>query len=617
MLALLECSLEGKIAKMQEERDIAPEEDRLEFQAEPRVDETSSKPDAKSQPWIVLVVDDDPSVHEITRVVLEKVTFRERGLVLLSAMSAKEAWKILQSRDDVAVILLDVVMETEDAGLRLVRRIREELRNEETRIILRTGQPGQAPERDVIIGYDINDYKSKTELSSQKLFTATISALRAYSDLQQILAYQSGLARVLDASDAVLRAHDVQTLARVSLEQMETLLDQDGEAAMFLVQDHSETPPTLRALAAKGAWQDEETLVKLLDRGIFSERFADLSDDPINDTSQAIHRSEGDQYSLLRAPDGTRLLIVQHGVPGPKACDEDFVLLFLERLGPLYHNLHMRQELLDHREKLEETVATRTAQLSRANAKLLKSQERIEEELSVAAALQQAIVSAVFPESPHYEGVASMKAARRVSGDFYDIFDLRNGHLGFVIADTCGKGVPAAIFMSMARSILRGVAFRGGDPAEVLHKTNHYLARQNPTLLFVSAFYGILEPHTGRVIYANAGADLPLLRRRDGSVTRLDKVKGVLLGITDDFDYATGQVDLSSGDELYLYTDGISEARSPDGNLLGDDGFLDMVEHRPDGALDIILPWVFHEVCHFASDAGQSDDITCMILRYL
>ena len=148
--------------------------------------ETGLASEQPPTPWRILIVDDDEEVHEITRVVLSDCSFKGRPLTFLSAYSAEEAENLLTINSDIAVILLDVVMETELAGLELVRKIREELGNSKVRVILRTGQPGQAPEREVIINYDINDYKAKTELTSQKLFTAMISALRSYQDIVTI-----------------------------------------------------------------------------------------------------------------------------------------------------------------------------------------------------------------------------------------------------------------------------------------------------------------------------------------------------------------------------------------------------------------------------------------------
>lgn len=137
-------------------------------------------------PWPVLVVDDDEQVHAMTRVLLNDFEFEGRRFAIVSAFSATEARMILAERPDLPVVLLDVVMETQDAGLRLVHHIRRDLGNRHIRIILRTGQPGQAPERDAIVAYDINDYKSKAELTAQKLFTSLVSAVRGWRDLVTI-----------------------------------------------------------------------------------------------------------------------------------------------------------------------------------------------------------------------------------------------------------------------------------------------------------------------------------------------------------------------------------------------------------------------------------------------
>ena len=135
--------------------------------------------------WLILIVDDDLDVHAVTRLALHKIRFKGRGLKFLSAYSRKEAYAVLRDIPDIALVLLDVVMETDDAGLSLARQIRGELNNQLVRVVLRTGQPGQAPEQRVVIEYDINDYKSKTELTSQKLFTTVVSSLRAYDSLTQ------------------------------------------------------------------------------------------------------------------------------------------------------------------------------------------------------------------------------------------------------------------------------------------------------------------------------------------------------------------------------------------------------------------------------------------------
>ncbi|MGB0694388.1 MAG: sensor histidine kinase [Rhodospirillaceae bacterium] len=187
----------------------------------------ASRPDSSAAagppvPWNVLIVDDDPEVHLITRAVLYPLRFKGRALALKSAYSAYEAEAVIAADPTIAVILLDVVMETEDAGLRLVKTIREKLGNRMVRIILRTGQPGQAPEREVIIDYDINDYKAKTELTAQKLFTSMVAALRSYDDLRALEASEQKLLeaneqlelRVAERTADLMRSNkDLETFA--------------------------------------------------------------------------------------------------------------------------------------------------------------------------------------------------------------------------------------------------------------------------------------------------------------------------------------------------------------------------------------------------------------------
>ncbi|QJE73470.1 EAL domain-containing protein [Aerophototrophica crusticola] len=159
-----------------------------------------ASPAASLPSWLVLVVDDDPEVHHVTRYALRGLSLLGRRLSFLEARSAAEGLALLRANPDAALVLLDVVMETDDAGLRMARAIREEMGNHLVRIILRTGQPGQAPERDVVVQYDINDYRSKDELTAQRLWTSVATALRAYDQLRALEDNRHGLEQILDAS---------------------------------------------------------------------------------------------------------------------------------------------------------------------------------------------------------------------------------------------------------------------------------------------------------------------------------------------------------------------------------------------------------------------------------
>ncbi len=179
-------------------------EDRMIF-----ADEDSSGKEAglehQEKPWKILIVDDEKDVHDITRITLRGHCFENRGLELFSAYSEDEVKSVFKSHGDIALVLLDVVMEKEDTGLCLVQYIRKDLNNSSIRIVLRTGQPGKAPEQEVITKYDINDYKTKPEFTAQKLFTTVTACLRAYENIKAIEKNNEGLERVIRSSAEVFK----------------------------------------------------------------------------------------------------------------------------------------------------------------------------------------------------------------------------------------------------------------------------------------------------------------------------------------------------------------------------------------------------------------------------
>jgi response regulator RpfG family c-di-GMP phosphodiesterase len=196
------------------------EEDVLIF-----ADEDVTESGSLSETWKVIIVDDDKEIHQVTKLVMSDFEFDGKGIEFISAYSAKEARELLPLHMDAAFILLDVVMEEDDSGLQLVKYIRGELKNSSIRIMLRTGQPGQAPENKVILEYDINDYKEKTELTSQKLFTMFVSALRAYRDITVIEKNKLGLEEIIKSS---ARLFELQSLGKFSsgvLTQLTSLLN--------------------------------------------------------------------------------------------------------------------------------------------------------------------------------------------------------------------------------------------------------------------------------------------------------------------------------------------------------------------------------------------------------
>ncbi|VXB69176.1 EAL domain-containing protein [Massilia sp. 9I] len=202
--------------------------------------------------WRILVVDDDADVHSTTTFALKNVEMQGRPLEFLHAYTAQEAHAMLRQHPDIAVVLLDVVMERPDAGLQLVRQIREELGMIEVRIILRTGQPGYAPELEAIRGYDINDYRTKSELTRTKLYTAVAAAVRSYQQLRALDANRAGLEHIVSAGAQLMSLHGVRDVAQGVLRQIATLLGQEPSGVLCVRESGQGRPDVLQVVAAAG-----------------------------------------------------------------------------------------------------------------------------------------------------------------------------------------------------------------------------------------------------------------------------------------------------------------------------------------------------------------------------
>jgi len=216
---------------------------------------------AKSR-WKIVIVDDDPGIHDVTKLTLADFEFAGRGLSFISCYSGAEAREVLADHPDAALIILDVVMESEHAGLDVARYIREELKNWQSRIVLRTGQPGQAPERQVVADYDINDYKEKTDLTATKLYTLLCSSLRSYRDIVTIEQNRRGLEQVIRASANIFELKSMNTFAEGTLKQLTALLHLDPSAVYLQAGGGSEegaarpADEKLRVLAGTGDFSD-------------------------------------------------------------------------------------------------------------------------------------------------------------------------------------------------------------------------------------------------------------------------------------------------------------------------------------------------------------------------
>ncbi len=305
-------------------------------------------------PWTLLVVDDDQAVHEGTRFALEAFSLHGRGLRLVGAHSGAEGLAQMRAHPDVAIVLLDVVMETDDAGLRLARAIREELGNELVRIILRTGQPGQAPEHHVVVDFDINDYKAKTELTADRLFTTITAALRSYEQLKKLDDMRAGLELIVGASADLLNERSLTGLARGVLLQLNALLSLESEGMLVLREEAGREPTVLARLGSfeAGAGVD---LDALLAEGA--------------DWRSPVHR-DGRVHLYVRTASGAEILVVLDTDKPLDATQGSLVSVYCAKLAAAFDNARMHAAILSANEGLEDEIAKRTRELRTANERL-------------------------------------------------------------------------------------------------------------------------------------------------------------------------------------------------------------------------------------------------------
>ncbi len=247
------------------------------------------------------------------------------------------------------------------------------------------------------------------------------------------------------------------------------------------------------------------------------------------------------------------------------------------------------------------------------------AEARIDAELVFAKAIQHSAIPTVFPPYPNrkeFEICACMHTAKEVGGDFYDFYFVEEDTLAFLIADVSGKGIPAAMFMMQAKTLLKSYAESGMDVAEVLTQANEKLCEGNDADMFVTVWMGYLNTKTGEVTYANAGHNPPLVCHADGSVTYLKSQPGLVLAAMEGICYWANSIQLEPGDLLYLYTDGVTEAMNADNGLYGENRLLEVLEHNINADVHAICENIKTDVDAFAGDAPQFDDITMLTLRY-
>jgi response regulator RpfG family c-di-GMP phosphodiesterase len=319
----------------------------------PKPTETKSKfqgtPDCT---WKLLIVDDEEEVHLLTRLVLKNFEFEGRGLNLLSAYSGAGARQILRDNPEVAIILLDVVMEREDSGLRLVRHIRNELDNKNVRIILRTGQPGQAPEQEVVSQYDINDYKAKTELTAQKLFTTVTSALRSWRDIQAMSVRNLGLQKIINSGASLFEWHSRSEFASRVLKQL-----------ILLAEGNEQCQQGYSGLTAR---RHEGKFLISGGTGRFSQMNGRNVQDVVPDTTgEMVQRAErqGTEFFFnhsyvccIRADNDEEILFLLKGTEKSPALDQDLICIYMSNAAMAFHNVNLSLEIIDTQKEIIHTL---------------------------------------------------------------------------------------------------------------------------------------------------------------------------------------------------------------------------------------------------------------------
>ena len=238
----------------------------------------------------------------------------------------------------------------------------------------------------------------------------------------------------------------------------------------------------------------------------------------------------------------------------------------------------------------------------------------LENELDVARRMQASILPTEFPRRDSFDVYANMQPARQVGGDFYDVLGLARGKVGLAIADVSGKGVPAGLFMMSSRTLLKGAAIGSEDPGMALTTVNDVLTSDNTEMMFVTVLYAVYDPRTREFTYASGGHDSPLVVHADGSATLLPHTGGIALGVLPEVRYASRTVTLQPGDTMLLYTDGVTEAQSPDGAQYGLERLRELFREGAPTAAEEATAGIFRAVRGFAGAAPQFDDITCLAL---
>lgn len=269
---------------------------------------------------------------------------------------------------------------------------------------------------------------------------------------------------------------------------------------------------------------------------------------------------------------------------------------------------------------LEVTIkkAIKEIELQKLAAHTKKKLEQIQKELHAASEVQQSILPKKFSISPAaypFDLYAEMIPAKEVGGDFYDFFMLDNDHLGLVIGDVSGKGMASALFMAISRTLLKAIAHKGYPPADCMEQVNYLLSQDNPTCMFVTLFYGVLDLSSGDLSYCNGGHNFPYIVHSKGTVSALGGSSNIALGILEDAKFESNTIQIEGGQPLVLYTDGITEAVNQQFEELSEENLRAYLSGCINTPAREMIKGLIREVNQFAAGVPQADDMTTLMIR--
>jgi sigma-B regulation protein RsbU (phosphoserine phosphatase) len=248
-----------------------------------------------------------------------------------------------------------------------------------------------------------------------------------------------------------------------------------------------------------------------------------------------------------------------------------------------------------------------------------KTLEAVQTDLETAARIQKKMLPQTFPPFPErkeFSIYGEMHTAKQVGGDFYDFFLLDEDHLGFVIADVSGKGVPASLYMAVSRTMLKAIASQIEDPSTCLSTVNTMLIPESDLTTFVTAFYGVMDTRTGAVRYCNGGHNLPYIIRDDGTVEEIENTNGLLLGKIEPIEFETKEFSLKPGEKIMMFTDGVTEATAENGDMYEEPRLETFLAKHANDDLNKLVRSLIVDVLKFMGKADQSDDITVLSVSY-